>query len=70
MRSLVVVAGDEGVKARLLLEDIRRGGFGRLCLQRAMHALVSPVLLRMAGLNPFDLNAEAEPPHGELAEPV
>ncbi len=70
MRPLLVVAGHEGVEAGLLLQDIRRGGLGRLRLQRAMHALVPAVLLRMAGLDPLDLNAEAEPPHGELAEPI
>jgi hypothetical protein len=35
-----------------------------------VHALVSAVLLGMAGRNPFDPNAEPQPPDGELAEPV
>ena len=33
-----------------------------------MHALVTAVLLRMAGLDAFDRNAEAKPPDRELGE--
>jgi hypothetical protein len=35
-----------------------------------MHPLVPAILLRVARLDPFDLNPEAEPPHGQLAQPV
>ncbi len=28
------------------------------------------VLLRVPGLDPFDLDPEAQPPHGQLAQPV
>jgi hypothetical protein len=35
-----------------------------------MHALMAAILLGMAGLKALDLNPEAEPPDGELAEPV
>ena len=37
---------DEGVEARLLLQDVRRGRLGRFLLQREMHPLVPAVLLR------------------------
>lgn len=35
-----------------------------------MHALVPAVLLRVAGLDPFNVNSQAQPPDGELAEPI
>jgi hypothetical protein len=31
-----------------------------------MHAFMAAVLLRMAGLDPFDLNAELEPRDGKF----
>jgi len=34
------------------------GGFGRFFFQREMHAFVTAVLLWMAGLDPFDADAE------------
>src|SRR5436190_7355060 len=70
MRPLLVVARDEGIEARLLLQHIVRGRLGRFALQREVHPLVPTVLLWMAWLDPFDLNAQAEPPDGEFAEPV
>jgi hypothetical protein len=33
-----------------------------------MHALAPPVLLRMAGLDALDLDAQAQPPDGKLRE--
>jgi hypothetical protein len=59
MRPFLVVALDEGVEARLLLQHVGCGRFGRLVLQRQMHALVPAVLLRMPRFDAFDLNAEA-----------
>ena len=40
----------------------------RLGLQHAVHALVTPVLLRLAGLDPLQLDAQLQPPRGQLAE--
>jgi hypothetical protein len=35
-----------------------------------MQALVPAILLGMAGRNPLELNAEAEPPDGQFAQAV
>ena len=56
------------VEARLLLKKIGGGQLGSLFLQREMHAFMAAVLLRMAGLDPFDADAQAQPPHRELAK--
>ena len=36
----------------------------------ARHPLVPPVLLRVPWFDPFDLDPESQPPHGQLAQPV
>src|SRR5262245_10480514 len=63
VRPLFVEVAAERVKARLLLGD-RRGrrgcGFG---LERAVHALMTPVLLRLSRINPLRNNAKLEPPN-------
>ena len=70
MRPVLVVARDEVVEPGLLLQHVGGGRLRRFLLQREMHALVPPVLLRVPRLDPFDLNPEAQPPHRQLAEPV
>src|SRR6516164_5426196 len=62
--SLVVVAVDEVIEPGLLLQEVFGGRFGSLQLQGQMHTLMSAVLLRMAGLDALDLDAEPEPPDG------
>ena len=47
---------------------LRSGRLGGFFLQGEMHAFVAAVLLRMAGLDPFDANAQAQPPDGEFAQ--
>src|SRR5262245_11463693 len=63
VRPLFVEVAAERVKARLLLGD-RRGrrgcGFG---LERAVHTLMTPVLLRLSRINPLRNNAKLEPPN-------
>ena len=70
MRPLVVVAVDEVVELGLLLQEVVAGGLGGLQSSGQMHALVAAVLLRVAGLDALDLDAEPQPPDRELAEPV
>lgn len=49
MRALLVVVGDEGVEACLLLEEVGGGRPGGFLLQGQVHGLVAAVLLGMAG---------------------
>src|SRR5829696_892311 len=70
MGPLAVVLVDTGGEARLLLEDVGRGGLGRLAFEREMHPFVAAVLLRTAGLRPLEVDAQPEPPDGELAEAI
>ncbi len=49
MRPLVGVLLEEGVKPRLLLQDVRGGRLGGIQLERQVHPLVPTVLLGLAG---------------------
>ena len=60
--ALLVVVPAEGVKAGLLFGRVRRGRARRLCLERAMHALMSAVLLRRGRMDEVRLDAELDPP--------
>jgi len=68
VRSLVVVAFDEVVEFGLLLEEIAAGRLGGLELQGQKHAFVAAVLLRAAGLDALDRDAEPEPPDRQPAQ--
>ena len=59
MRPVPVVAREELVKASLLLQHVGSGWLGRFAFERQVHALMTSILLRMAGCNAFDLNAQA-----------
>ena len=65
-----VEAGEELVEPGLLLEHVGGRRFGRFALQGEVHALMAAILLGVAGFDPFDLDAEAQPPDRELAQPV
>jgi hypothetical protein len=63
VRALFVEVFDEVIELGLLLEEIFRGRLGGLLLQGQMHSLVPAVLLWVAGLDAFDADPEAQPPH-------
>lgn len=58
VRPLEVVALDEAIELRLLLQEVLGRTLRDLLLRRQVHALVPTVLLRMAQLNAFDADAE------------
>ena len=62
MRAFGVELADEGVEAGLLLEAVHARRAGGFLLQGQVHALVAAVLLRMAGLDALDGDAEPQPP--------
>jgi hypothetical protein len=55
---LVIENSTKFVKTRLPLKRIGGGGFGRSFFQGEMLAFVTAVLLGMAGLDPFDADAQ------------
>jgi len=57
-----VVPLEEGVEPGLLLKHVGGGGLGGFGLQGEVHAFVPTVLLRMAGLDALEVDAEAQPP--------
>src|SRR4029453_9265404 len=54
----------------LLLQHVRSRRLRRFSLQRQVHALMPPILLRMPVFDPFELDPESQPPAGQLAQPV
>jgi hypothetical protein len=70
MGALGVVTFQELIELGLLLKDILARRFRGFLLKREMHAFVSSVLLGMTGLDAFDLDSEAQPPDGKLAQVI
>src|SRR3954466_8929737 len=69
VRALLVVVPAEGVEAGLLFGRVRRGWARRLCLERAMHALMSAILLRRGRMDEVGLAAELDPPRRQARKP-
>ena len=67
VRTLVVEDLDELVEPSLLLQKVSTRGLGGFFLQSEMHAFMTAVLLRMAGFDAFDADAETEPTDRQLA---
>jgi hypothetical protein len=56
--SRVVVTVDEVIEPGLLMQEVIGSWLRGLQLQGQMHSLVAAILLWVAGLDPFDLDAE------------
>jgi len=69
VRPLLVVNADEVLEAFLLLQEVERSGLGSFVLQRQVHALMAAVLLRLAGLDALQADAQTQPPDGQAREP-
>ena len=66
MRPFGIELADEGIEALLLLQAVGARRPGCFLLESEVHALMAAILLRMAGLDALDGDAEPEPPDREL----
>src|SRR5205085_2840628 len=62
VRALLVVVLAEGIQLTLLLRQVGCRRLAQRTLERAMHALMSSVLLRLPRRDAFRTNAKANPP--------
>jgi hypothetical protein len=65
---LVIVNLAEVLEALLLLNQVEARWLRGFLLECQVHAFVAPILLRTAGLDAFDADAEAQPVDGQSAE--
>lgn len=63
--SLVVVVAAKVIEGALLIVHRRARRRRRVLLERLVHALVAPVLLRFSGLDSLRNDAELDPPHAQ-----
>src|SRR5919106_679508 len=61
---------DQAIETVLLLATVHAGRACGLLLPRQAHALVAAVLVRVAGLDALEGDAEPQPPHGRLRQVV
>ena len=69
MRAFGVVVTAEQVKASLLGARVGRGRLRGSALKGAVHALVTPILLRLSGFDAFGDDPQANPPDRKAREP-
>src|SRR5882672_8213192 len=70
VRPFTVVDPAEAVEARLLLGQACRRRLGRVVLERAMHALMPAVLLRLGRLDPLRPDSKLDPPQRQCRQPA
>jgi hypothetical protein len=70
VRALFIIVSAELVEAGLLLPSVGGGRLRGLLLQRAVHPLMAPVLLRRGGANEMRFDAEPEPPRRKPRQPA
>jgi hypothetical protein len=63
MGPLGIELRNEGIKLRLLLQEVGTCRFCRLLLQRQVHAFMTAILLRVTRLDPLNANPQPQPPH-------
>ena len=69
MRTLRIVVLAEQVEAPLLYRSVGCRGLGGRSLERAVHALVAPVLLRTTWLNTLGHDPQPNPPDRQARQP-
>src|SRR5437899_6302204 len=70
MRTNVVELGPKGIEASLLASQVRSLVPPNPVLERSMHPLVNPVLIRSAWLDPDRDDPELDPPSRKLRQPA
>jgi hypothetical protein len=63
MWPLLVELFDEVVELGLLLQNVGASGTGGFLFEGEMHAFMTAILLRVAGLDAFEPNSQPEPPN-------
>jgi hypothetical protein len=68
VRTFIIEILDESIELCLLLEDVGASGAGGFLFQSEMHAFVAAVLLRMAGSDALNGDAQPQAPYRKLRE--
>jgi hypothetical protein len=68
VRPLVIELLQEGVELRPLLQEVGSRGPGCVLFERQVHALMAAILVRVAGANAFDGDAQSQSPDRETGK--